>query len=391
MEAPAQHDALKFLVPTIDDLVLQISMARGLDEIMAVVRQQARAMIGADGITFVLRDGDMCYYADEDAVTPLWKGQRFPLQACISGWTMLNGKPAIIEDIYADDRIPHAAYRPTFVRSLVMMPVREDDPIAAIGAYWAHQHDPSAEAVSMLARIANSAAVAMTNVALINSLAAAKEEAVRAKDAIILAMASLAETRDNETGNHIRRTQLYMRVLAEAACRHESFAAELDTATIHLLYKSAPLHDIGKVGIPDRILLKPGKLDADEFAIMKTHSELGRTAIENAEQYLGASSTFLNLAKEIAHTHHERWDGGGYPRGLKGTEIPIAGRLMAIADVYDALVSERVYKAAMPHQTAVDIIAADRGKHFDPDLVDVFLDIAPMFADIHRNFADGQR
>ncbi|MDE1994916.1 MAG: HD domain-containing protein [Rhizobiaceae bacterium] len=371
-----------------EDLILNISMARGMDEIMAVVRHAARRLVGADGITFVLREDGLCHYADEDAISPLWKGQRFPIESCISGWAMLNREIAVIEDIYADSRIPHSAYRPTFVRSLVMVPVREDDPIGAIGAYWATQHAPSPESVDILRRIANSAAVGMTNVALINSLAAAQEEAVRAKEAIILAMASLAETRDNETGNHIRRTQHYMRALAEAARGHQAFEPELSESMVDLLYKCAPLHDIGKVGIPDNILLKPGKLDPDEFAIMKTHSELGMMAIANAQRHLGVSNCFFSLAQEIAHTHHERWDGSGYPRGLRGKNIPLAGRLMAIADVYDALVSERVYKSALPHDQAVSIMVADRGKHFDPELIDIFETIATVFQDIHRTFVD---
>jgi len=163
----------------VDDLVLALSMARGLDEIMATVRGRMRQLLGADGLTFVLRDGDKCYYADEDAISPLWKGQRFPLSACISGWAMLHRQTAVIEDIYADDRIPHAAYRPTFVKSLVMTPVRQEDPVAAIGAYWAERMSPSQVQVDILARVANSAAVAMTNVALTQSLAMSEIPSLR--------------------------------------------------------------------------------------------------------------------------------------------------------------------------------------------------------------------
>ncbi len=372
----------------LEDLILKMSMARGLDEIMAVVRHSARSLIGADGVTFVIRDDGQCYYADEDAISPLWKGLRFPMETCISGWAMHHAEVVVIEDIYKDDRIPHAAYSPTFVKSLVMVPVREEDPVGAIGAYWAKAERPSAEAVRLLQRIAHSAAVAMTNVALINSLAAAKEEAARARDAMILAMASLAETRDHETGNHIRRTQHYVRVLAEALSESEPYAGQLSDDVIDLLYKSAPLHDIGKVGIPDNILLKPGRLEPEEFEVMKTHAELGRAAIATAERYMGSSTPFLSLAKEIAHTHHEKWNGTGYPQGLQGEDIPIGGRIMAIADVYDALVSERIYKPAMPHKDAVDIIIRDSGTHFDPGLVEIFARIAPKFEEIHRNFED---
>lgn len=372
----------------LEQLTLELSMARGMDEIMSVVRRHARPLVHADGVTFVLRDNGMCHYADEDAISPLWKGQRFPMEMCISGWAMLHAETVVIEDIYADDRIPHAAYKPTFVRSLAMVPVREDDPVGAIGAYWARQHRPSDEDVATLRRIANSAAVAMTNVGLFNSLVAARDEAERAKDAVILALASLAETRDSDTGNHIRRTQHYVRLLAEACRRRGLFGNALDDETIDLLFKAAPLHDIGKVGIPDSVLLKPGPLDESEFAVMKTHAELGRKAIANAEHHIGGSSPLLRCAQEIAHTHHERWDGKGYPRGLEGGDIPLGGRLMAVADVYDALVSKRIYKDAIPHFEAVTIIAGQRGRQFDPDVVDIFLEIARDFERIHENFAD---
>lgn len=369
----------------VDELILDLSMARGLDDIMQVMREQARPLIGADGITFVLRDGGQCHYADEDAISPLWKGQRFPLSSCISGWAMLNRQVVVIENIYADDRIPHAVYRPTFVKSLAMVPVQTDDPVAAIGAYWAHHHRPNDEQLRILQRIANSAAVAMTNIALLEALVASREEAVRAKDAIIFAMASLAEVRDNETGNHLYRTQHYIRLLAEAAQPH--FPDDLDDTTIELIFKSAPLHDLGKIGVPDKILLKPGKLDAEEFDMMRGHAELGRRAIDAAERRLGAS-TFLSVAKEIAHTHHEKWDGSGYPLGLASSDIPLTGRLMAIVDVYDALVSKRVYKEAMPHDDAVKLIESESGRHFDPKLVEIFRAVAPEFHAIHQRFSD---
>ena len=373
---------------SLEDFVFRMSMVRGLDEIMAIVRQSARRLVGADGVTFVLRDGDQCHYADEDAISPLWKGQRFPIETCISGWAMQHAEVVVIEDIFQDQRIPHAAYSPTFVKSLAMVPVRQEDPIGAIGAYWSKRERPSAESVRILQRIANSAAVAMTNVALINSLAAAKEEASRARDAMILAMASLAETRDHETGNHIRRTQHYVRALAEALRDNGGYEEHLSDEQIDLLYKSAPLHDIGKVGIPDSILLKPGRLEPEEFEVMKTHAELGRAAIATAERYMGTTTPFLSLAKEIAHTHHEKWNGTGYPQGLKGEDIPICGRIMAIADVYDALVSERIYKPAMPHDDAVGLIVREAGTHFDPRLVGIFAKIAPKFAEIRRQFGD---
>ncbi|GAB4448903.1 MAG: two-component system response regulator [Rhodocyclaceae bacterium] len=208
------------------------------------------------------------------------------------------------------------------------------------------------------------------------------------QDATILAMASLAETRDLETGNHIRRTQNYVRELASALRSHPRFSAYLTDARIELLCKSAPLHDIGKVGIPDRILLKPGRLTPEEFEIMKRHTTLGAEAIEGAEGMLGTPESFLACAREIARWHQEQWDGSGYPDGLSGEAIPIPARLMAVADVYDALISRRVYKPALPHEAAVAQILAGRGSHFDPDVVDAFAGLAERFREIALRYAD---
>lgn len=214
-------------------------------------------------------------------------------------------------------------------------------------------------------------------------------EVMAIQDVTIHAMASLAETRDNETGNHIRRTQHYVKVLAEKLRYHPRFAYFLDDdKNLDMLFKSAPLHDIGKVGIPDRILLKPGRFEPEEFEIMKTHTTIGRDAIEHAEQQLGIQMPFLRLAKEIAYSHQEKWDGSGYPQGLAGDDIPISARLMAVADVYDALISRRVYKVGMPHEKAVEIIRQGRAQHFDPDMVDAFLELQDNFKDIAASYAD---
>ncbi|MDY0746512.1 two-component system response regulator [Paucibacter sp. R3-3] len=209
------------------------------------------------------------------------------------------------------------------------------------------------------------------------------------QDVTILAMASLAETRDNETGNHIRRTQHYVRALALKLQKDPRFARELGDNTISMLFKSAPLHDLGKVGIADSILLKPGRLTPEEFEVMKTHTTLGRDSIQHAEDSLGLQVEFLQLAKQIAYSHQEKWDGSGYPQGLKGLDIPLSARLMAVADVYDALISVRVYKPAMSHEEAVDLIVKGSGSHFDPDLVDAFIAIQDEFQAIARKFSDG--
>lgn len=208
----------------------------------------------------------------------------------------------------------------------------------------------------------------------------------------IRALAHLAETRDPETGNHILRTQGYVQTLARQLRLHPRFASMLDEHYIDLLTRSAPLHDIGKVGIPDHILQKPGKLTPDEWVIMKTHAQLGAVAIEQAESDAEEQVPFLKLAKEIAHWHHEKWDGSGYPDGLAGDDIPLSARIMTIADVFDALVSPRVYKPAMSYEQSRAIIAEGRGSFFDPDLVDTFLAHFNTFCEIasaHRDAPEG--
>jgi len=213
------------------------------------------------------------------------------------------------------------------------------------------------------------------------------EELLLTRDVTISAMGTLAEYRDPETGGHIKRTQNYVRILAEALCDHPRFSMFLDAEMIDVLVKSAPLHDIGKVGVADAILLKPGKLTDEEFVKMRKHVNLGRDAIMAAEQHLGSHS-FLRTAREIAETHHEKWDGSGYPRGLRGQNIPVSGRLMAVADVYDALISKRVYKPPYPHSQAVAIITERRGSHFDPDIVDAFLRHSEQFRQTALQYAD---
>lgn len=221
-------------------------------------------------------------------------------------------------------------------------------------------------------------------------LVTSKQEVIAAQAATITAFCALAEARDNETGNHIRRTQHYVRILAEKLQDHPRFRGELNEEIIQLLFKSAPLHDVGKVATPDAILLKQGKLTPEEWVIMKLHCEYGRNAIVQAENALGGAvdASFLRYAAEIAYGHHERWDGSGYPEGLAGEAIPVSARLMAVADVYDALISRRVYKPPFPHEQAIEMMFAEKGSHFDPDIVDALMLVAGDFAAIARNFSD---
>lgn len=208
------------------------------------------------------------------------------------------------------------------------------------------------------------------------------------QDALIISMASLAETRDNETGHHIRRTQHYILELAKELSIHPKFSEQLTPKNIDLIYKTAPLHDIGKVGVPDRILLKPGRLSPEEFEEMKRHTIYGRDTLDAAEKTLGTQENFLKTARDIAYFHHEKWDGTGYPEGIAGEEIPVCARLMAIVDVYDALISRRPYKEPMTHEQAYAIITDGLGTHFDPEAVQAFCDIKDKVAQIALKYAD---
>ncbi|PNM65030.1 HD domain-containing protein [Vibrio vulnificus] len=210
----------------------------------------------------------------------------------------------------------------------------------------------------------------------------------RMQDAVVFALASLAETRDPETGNHILRTQHYVRLLAEQLASLPKYQTLLTPKIVDTYFKAAPLHDIGKVGIVDSILLKPGKLTAEEFEEMKSHTTLGLLALEKAEKLSGAQNELISAAKEIAYGHHEKWDGSGYPNGYAGERIPLSARLMAIADVYDALRCKRVYKDPMSHEATRSIILEGNGTHFDPEVIDAFLAQEDMFIKIASEFAD---
>lgn len=192
------------------------------------------------------------------------------------------------------------------------------------------------------------------------------------RDLAIFALAKLAESRDPDSGAHLERVRTYTRLLAAELAADSPYAADMDTDYARTIYLTSPLHDIGKVAIPDCVLLKPGPLTDREYAIMKTHTTLGARTLQAALQRYPEAG-FLQMACQIALTHHERWDGTGYPAGLKGTDIPLCGRIMALADVYDALTSKRIYKPAYSHEAARSLIMGSAGTHFDPDIVRAFL------------------
>ena len=217
------------------------------------------------------------------------------------------------------------------------------------------------------------------NTNLLEMVAAKTKTVVELQNAILNTMTRLVDRRDDITGGHIERTQRYMHVLLKAVRERGLFRDESSSWDLKLVVQSTQLHDIGKIAIKDSILLKPGKLTDEEFENIKMHTVLGEEVISEIERNTSGHE-FLEYAKIFVATHHERWDGSGYPRGLKGEKIPVLGRTMAIVDVYDALVSDRPYKKGFPHKDAVAIISDGRGKHFDPIIVDLFLDVSDQFS-----------
>ncbi len=210
---------------------------------------------------------------------------------------------------------------------------------------------------------------------------------LESREMTIFALAKLAESRDPETGAHLERVRAYCRVLALELQQCDDFSDEIDETFVRLLYETSPLHDIGKVAIPDSVLLKPGPLTHDEFELMKTHTIHGaETLAAAAEKFPHAR--FLQMAHDIAMTHHEKYNGTGYPGGLSGSDIPLVGRIVALADVYDALTSKRVYKDAFSHDHAREIIMKDSGTHFDPRVVKAFLATEDAFIRIRELYQD---
>jgi putative two-component system response regulator len=347
--------------------IQRLSLARSVLDVQELVRSAARRLTGADGATFVLREDDLCHYVDEDAISPLWKGQRFPLSACISGWAMLNRHGVAIADIYSDDRIPHDAYRQTFVKSLAMVPIRQLDPLGAIGNYWADHHEPSQRELALLQALADSTAVALENVRMYHELELARIASLKR-------LALAAEYRDDGTHEHTTRVAHSAYLLALALAVPEEAAL--------LIGQAAQLHDVGKLAIPDAILLKRRRLDGQEFERMKTHTTVGAAILRDS------GSSILRPAEDIALTHHERWDGDGYPSGLHGDEIPLGGRITALADVFDALTHARPYKRAWAVDEAISEIKGLEGRQFDPAVVGAFTQLDPAELVAHPNPAE---
>jgi len=333
---------------------------------------------------------------------------RYSVRIAISGAQALQMVEQAIPDLVVLDVMMPNLDGCEVCRLLMSDPKTFDVPVIFLGTRSQHEDEclgfePGAtdylfrpvNPPSLLARVKTQLRLKATtdllrsqNISLDQEVVARPHELQAVHDATIQALASLAETHDNETGNHQRRTQHYVRALAEQLRHHPRFNASLDEQSIELMATSARLHDIGKVGIPDQILRKPGRLEPAEFEIIKTHAQLGYQALVQAEELLGVQTPFLRIAKEIALCHHEKWDGSGYPNGLAGDAIPVGARIMAVADVYDAIISPRVYKPQMSHETAVVTICEGAGRHFDPDVVAAFMVLEQKFEQIAQHYID---
>lgn len=225
------------------------------------------------------------------------------------------------------------------------------------------------------------------NIELQNRVSKQVFEITAAQRSTIFAMAKLAESRDPETGEHLLRIREYVKIICQRLCLLPKYATMIDDNFIENICAASPLHDIGKVGIPDGILLKRGKLTIEEFNIMKTHAGIGAETLREVNR-LHPGNDFVRIGIEIAESHHERWDGTGYPHGLAREEIPLVGRILALSDVYDALTSKRCYKEAYSHDMSIEIIIDGRGKHFDPDVVDALVSTKKDFIRIREHYVD---
>jgi len=238
------------------------------------------------------------------------------------------------------------------------------------------------------ARVDNHISLARYRHKLEQLVAKKAAEVTKTYEQTLEVLATIIEYRNLESGAHIRRTTLLSEVLIAKLLEVDKFRALLQSENIPSLIKASALHDIGKIGISDSILLKPGKLTAEEFDIIKSHTGIGSHIIDSISETLPDNDMYLKYAKDICHFHHERWDGKGYPSGLKGEEIPLSARIISIVDVYDALVSPRCYKNPYPHDVSVEIIMEGRGTQFDPDIIDVLPEVAKIFKNIEESYRD---
>jgi response regulator RpfG family c-di-GMP phosphodiesterase len=369
------EDRVRERTATIARLYQFVSDLNGKDtvtDVAQLVVQTTAELLRSKRVSLMLPDvsGEYLTIAAAVGIDPdMCTKIRVPIGAPVAGRVFAEGRALVVNS--PDEAGPeNARYDGDFFAVVPLASTALLDAGQAIGvlnvtAPWSGA-TYDAESLATLQAVAESGTVALLNQIRL-------EERNEARDAVILALAKLAENRDPETGAHLERVQSYCRLLSEALARTPKYAAQITPAFVANIYRSAPLHDIGKVGIPDRILLKPGKLTPEEFDVMKTHTTIGGNTIQ-ALLTQRHRQEFLQMGMEIAYGHHEKYDGSGYPAGIVGEQIPLSARIMALADVYDALRSRRVYKAPMSHDEAATIIRDGSGKHFDPDVVSAFLE-----------------
>jgi putative two-component system response regulator len=310
-------------------------------------------------------DGHEVFLAD-DGESALGQVLKNGIQAIISDWNM-----PIMNGVELCRRIKDNSGFGFIYFIIVTSRNSKDDLIEGLSAGANDFISKPFEPVELLLRIRN----------------AEKIMAMETTSLTLFSLAKLAESKDTDTGHHLERIREYSRALADEMMTDQDLRTKMHPKFSEMLYETSPLHDIGKVGIPDTVLLKPASLSDEEWIVMKSHTEIGASTLgEVVEKYPNAD--FMKIAKEIAWSHHERWDGNGYPRGLAGEDIPLAARIVALADVYDALTMKRVYKSAMPHDIAKGIIVNESGSHFDPKIVDAFLAIETKFIDIRKLFTE---
>ena len=336
------------------DLSQALAAAHGMDALMAIVRHGARQLTGADGASFILRDGEDCYYADEEAIQPLWKGRRFPMSECVSGWVMQHHEPVVIPDIYMDDRVPHEIYAPTFVHGMAVVPIRTSNPLGAIGCYWSSPYEVSPFQLRLLQILSNMTAVVMENIQHELELANRATLLEKAFEGTLLSISKMIDLRDTYTAGHQRRVGEISRHIGQAMGFSPEHCQALNWAGF--------IHDAGKIGVPAEILTKPTKLSDIEFKLVQSHSEIGCELLKEVKMPYPIA--------EVVLQHHEHMDGSGYPKGLRGEDILMDARILAVADVFEAMVSHRPYRAALGYEAALAELAAHRNTKYDAQVVD---------------------
>jgi putative two-component system response regulator len=363
-----------------------ISLCESIDEILRETVATVADVLDCRRVSIMLPDQSAlflrvahCLGIDDELVRAVC----VPVGESISGKVFATGQPIVVnsEDETGSSR---GCYEASYFASVPLISAPLDAAGQIVGVLNATEtnagqpfEDRDLEYIELISKVAGTA---------VHDLRM-REARDQASDSIMVALASLAECRDNETGRHVERVTRFCHMLAETIRETEKYRDQIDDAFLHKLERSAPLHDIGKVAISDNILLFPGKLSNEQMAVMRTHAEIGARTIESLIARSPGVS-FLEMARDIARHHHERYDGAGYPDGLRGSDIPLAARITAVADVYDALTTRRVYKEACSHETAYEIIVEGSGTAFDPDVVEAFVRRQASFKKLKEALTD---